>query len=165
MKKVTFVLLVLICSFSAFSQRAKKPNPYHFGIGAAFYPALKEPYAVDFKFYTKGGHSLEFIGYNLETAYRVTALFNPYFPISRDGSLRMVVGPGVHVGVWKKEFKTNSYTTNPIVGVDGILGMEYRIPKVPLSFQIHFQPSADLAGNNEYYYDKKWAGAVVRFVF
>ncbi|CAN5716373.1 hypothetical protein BH10BAC3_BH10BAC3_17250 [soil metagenome] len=165
MKRITFVLLVLICSFSAFSQRAKKPNPYHFGVGAALYPNLKEPYALDFKFYTKGGHSLEFIAYNLQTAYRLTALFNPYFPIGRTGNLRMVIGPGLHVGMWKDGYKTNSYTTNPIIGVDGIAGIEYKIPKVPLSFQVHFQPSADLAGNNEFFYGTKWAGAVVRFAF
>ena len=156
---------MLVCSVSAFSQKAKKPNPYRFGIGGGYYPGLEKPYAVDIKFYTKGGHSIEIIGYNLEKAYRVTALFNPYFPISRDGSLRAVIGPGVHMGMWKDEFKTNSYTTNPIVGVDGIVGFEYRIPKVPLSFQLHFQPSADLIGNNEYFYGKEWAGGILRFVF
>ena len=165
MKKITFVLLILICSFSAFSQRAKKPNPYRLGIGAGLYPTLDQPFVVDFKFYTKGGHALEFIGYNLQNAYRLTTLFMPYFPINHDGSLRMVVGPGVHVGVWKNGYKTDSYSSNPIVGVDGILGMEYKIPKLPLSFQLHYQPSADLAGNNEYYYDSKSAGAVVRFTF
>ena len=164
MKKVIFMLLVLICSFSAFSQRAKKPNPYRFGIGASVYPALKEPYALSIKFYTKSGNAFEFFGYNLETGYRLTALFSPYFPINRQGNLRMIIGPGVHVGVWKNEFKTNSYTTNPIIGIDGIAGMEYRVPKLPLSFQIQYQPNADLIGNNEYFFKKQWAGATVRFV-
>ena len=160
-----FLLLVLISSFSAFSQRAKKPNPYRFAIGAGLYPGLKEPYVVDFKFYIKTGHSFEFIGYNLQTAYRLTALYNPYCPINRSGNLRLVIGPGVHIGAWKEGYKKNSYSTNPIIGLDGIAGLEYTIPKVPLSFQVHFQPSADIAGNNEYYFDSKWLGAVVRFAF
>ncbi|MES2649941.1 MAG: hypothetical protein V4717_23895 [Bacteroidota bacterium] len=165
MKSAALVLMVIICTFPAISQRAKKPNPYRFGVGAGYYPNLKEPYAVDLKFYTKSGNAFEVIGYNLEKSYRLTALFNPYFTLSRDGKLRLVVGPGVHVGVWKDEFKTNNSTTNPILGLDGILGVEYRVPKLPLSFQLHFQPSADIAGNNEYFYDSKWLGGIVRFVF
>lgn len=165
MKRILLLMLVLVSSFSVFSQRAKKPNPYHIGIGVGLNPELKSPYSVNLKFYTPRGNAFEFIGYNLQTGYRVTTLFTPYFPISRDGNLRMLIGPGLHVGVWKKEFKTNSYTTNPIIGGDGIVGMEYRIPKVPLTFQVHFQPSADLAGNNEYFYGKEMAGAVVRLVF
>ena len=166
MKKITFVfLLVLVCLFSAFSQTAKKPNPYKFGIGAGFYPGLTEPFALDVKFYTKTGNSFEFIGYNLEKAYRLTALFNPYFPINRQGNLRIVVGPGLHMGFWKEEFKTSNSYTNPIIGMDGIAGMEYRIPKLPLSFQLHYQPSADLIGNNEFYFDSKWCGAIMKFVF
>jgi hypothetical protein len=165
MKNAALILLAMICTLTTFSQRAKKPNPYRFGVGAGFYPNLKEPYAVDFKFYTKRGNSMEFIGYNLETAYRLTALFNPYLPISRDGKFRLVVGPGVHIGMWKDEFKTNNSTTNPILGIDGILGFEYRVPKLPLSFQLHFQPSADLVGNEEYFYDSKWAGGIIRLSF
>jgi hypothetical protein len=165
MKKVTLILLVLACSLSGFSQRAKKPNPYQFGVGAALFPTLDNPYALSFKFYMKSGNAMEFYAYNLQTGYRLTALFTPYFPINKQGNLRMVLGPGLHVGMWKDEFKTNSYTTNPIIGIDGIMGMEYRLPKLPLSLQVQYQPNADLIGNNEYFYSKDWAGVTARFVF
>jgi hypothetical protein len=165
MKRIMFLALVLFCTYSSYSQRAKKPNPYSFGAGVGYNPALNSPVSINIKFYTQKGYSFEFIGYNLQTGYRLTALFLPYFPIDRKGNLRGLIGPGIHIGMWKNEYKTNSYTTNPIIGGDGIVGFEYRIPKIPLSLQAHFQPSADLAGNNEYFYGKEMLGVVARFVF
>jgi len=165
MKRLLFLVFVMICSYNSFSQRAKKPNPYHFGAGIGYNPSLTQPVSINLKFYTQKGNAFEFIGYNLQTGYRLTALFTPYFAISRDGNLRGLIGPGIHIGWWKDQYKTNSYTTNPIVGGDGIVGLEYRIPKIPLSIQAHYQPSADLAGNNEYFYGKEMLGVVARFVF
>lgn len=165
MKKTAFVVVALIFSLNLFAETPKKPNPYKFGIGAAYYPALNNPIAVSLKFYMKSGHSIEFFGYDLEQNYKLAALFAPYLPISKDGRLRLILGAGLHVGFWKSEYKTNSYTTNPIVGMDGIMGMEYRIPKIPVSLEIQYQPNADIAGNNDFYYDKEWAGGTLKIVF
>lgn len=155
----------MLCSIAAFSQRAKKPNPYKFGIGVGYNPALTTPISINARFYTPKGNAFEFIGYNLETGYRLTTLFTPYIPLNNQGNLRLLAGPGIHIGIWKSEFKTNSYQTNPIIGGDAILGLEYRFPNFPLAIQGHYQPSADLAGNNEYFYGKEVLGVVARIVF
>ena len=160
-----FLVFVMICSFSAFSQRAKKPNPYSFGVGVGYNPSLESPVSINIKFYTLKGNAFEFIGYNLHTGYRLTSMFLPYLPISRDGRLRGLLGFGMHIGWWKEEFKTNSYHSNPIVGGDAIVGFEYRIPKLPVSLQAHYQPSGDLAGNNQYFYGKEMLGVAARIVF
>lgn len=165
MKSILFLAIVLCCNVTSFGQRTRKPNPYRFGAGVGYNPELNNPASVNIKYYTRRGHGLEFIGYNLQTNYRLTALFLPYFPLDRRGNLRFLIGPGIHIGWWKEGYKTNSYKTNPIIGGDGMIGFEYRIPKIPISLQGHFQPSADLAGNNEFFYGREMIGASARIVF
>ncbi len=162
MKKFLVLTLVFFVSFYSIGQKPHRPNPYRIAGGVGYNPKLVEPYLLSLKFYMKSGNAFELIGYNMKESWRGTLLFNPYTPLSKDGRFRFVIGPGVHVGWWKEDYKKNNYASNPIVGVDGIVGFEYRIPKLPICVQGHYQPSIDFAGNNEFFYDNQRIGAVVR---
>ena len=165
MKKIFLVFLFILPFIASFSQKAHRPNPYRFAIGGGYYPNLKNSWVADAKFYNRQGYAFEFIGYNLQESGRVAAFFEPYVPISRDGKLRIVVGPGIHVGWWKEQYKNNSYESNPIIGVDAIMGLEYRIPHTPINMQIHWAPNFDLVGNQDFHYESDWAGAILRIAF
>lgn len=164
MKQHILTLALILFSLSAFSQ-TNPPNPYKIGFGFGYHPKLKDPYIASFKFYTKNNNAWEFIGYNLQNSWKLTTIFNPNLPLNKKGNFRAIAGPGLHIGLWKERYIRNSYTTNPIVGIDAMFGLEYRIPKLPIAFQFHYQPSFDFAGNNDFFLFAPQAGGQIKIVF
>ena len=140
----------------------KAQTPYKFGIGAGYQPFNKE-FTINSKLYLKSGDALELILSSDKRFNKATLLFDANLPITSK-NLKIVAGVGTHVGVWKDGFRTNSYTTNPVIGMDGILGLEYRIPKLPVSIQAHYQPSVDFIGNTEFFPYKEQLGIVFKII-
>lgn len=159
-----FFLFLMAFSFSASSQAQKvRTRPYHFGFGVGYQPQIKENFFASMKVYSKKGNAVQFNAFNYTDAFRTSAIMLPNFPITKDGNWKLLMGLGGHIGIWKNGLNTNSYRTNPIIGLDGLLGTEVCIPKLHLAFQAQFNPNADLFGNNETFYD--WGGFAVHFTF
>ena len=165
MKKVFILLaLSLLTAATGFSQ--KSDGTYNWGIGGKYIPkkfTALEPLALSIKRYTRSGDALEFLFTNHKDGYRGTLLFELSPPLNPDKkSIRFVLGPGIHVG-YLRNFALDKHDKNPNIGLDAIVGMEWKLPGLPIAIQADYQPSADLIGNNETFTD--WAGATVRIVF
>lgn len=66
-------------------------------------------------------------------------------------------GFGGHVGV---------YTGGSIVGVDGIAGVEYKIPDLPLKASVDIKPTLDfVTAEGLRYFNVLQGGATIRYVF
>jgi hypothetical protein len=72
-------------------------------------------------------------------------------------------GLGAHVGFWDNNPHIRSTYTGSVLGVDGILGLEYTFDEIPLNLSLDILPSLNLIG------DTNWGGIFsalsVRYVF
>ena len=73
-------------------------------------------------------------------------------------------GFGAHIGFWDgnntRWGDDRSYT---VIGLDGILGLEYNFTEIPVNFSIDWKPSFNLVGYSGFWGD---GGALsIRYIF
>jgi len=171
----TKLLLVLISSFfiapSIFSQNftldsvVYKQNsvpgsPYKTALGVKMYPS-----AISYKQFIRSNKAVEVLGYFTLDGFRATVMYEKYMPIEGAENLNWYVGYGGHLGLWSDEWKRNNpnHTAGIALGVDGILGLDYKIKNAPLDLSVDWQPSFNLVGSS--YFESGWAGLGIRYTF
>jgi hypothetical protein len=113
-----------------------------------------------------GESALEFIAATRYHGINFTLLFEKQNAISAVDGLYWFYGAGAHIGYW------NSATYNPwldsdgdyvIIGVDGIIGLEYVFDAVPIGLSIDWKPAFNLVGYTGFWGDN---GALsIRYTF
>ena len=97
--------------------------------------------------------------------FSITGLYEIHAQAFDVDRLNWYYGVGGHVGFWKGNnvawaTDNNSYT---VIGVDGIIGIEYNIPDIPINISADWKPAFNLVGYSGFWGD---GGAVsVRFIF
>lgn len=75
---------------------------------------------------------LDFSIFNTGAAY-LTGLYEWYTPIGSNG-FNIYYGLGAHIGAFDKDFA---------LGIDGIIGLEYRFPSVPIALSLDYKPAVN----------------------
>ena len=133
---------------------------YKTAIGVKVYPG-----AVTVKHFLSDGKAIEGIGYLTSDGFRITGLYELHYNLGDVEGLKWYVGGGGHLGIWSDAWK-NKYPTRQAgmaIGVDGILGLDYKIKGAPLNLSFDWQPSFNLIGYN--YFEGGWGGLAVRYTF
>ncbi len=134
-KMFSLVLMTFICSFSA------KGQNYDVSVGI-FTPS---PSGFTYKYFVSKKNAIEIIGgiYTsdfLQGSFKggdVTGLYEFHRPTLTE-ELQFFYGFGAHLGV----YQTIS-DWNPNIGIDGIAGLEFSFPEVPIGFAFQYKPSLD----------------------
>ena len=173
MKMYRFIILSILIAFTnlSFSQDFTPDTavnrqvhlyatPYKKAIGVKMYPS-----AISYKVFVKTNAAFEYLGYVSLDGFRATALYEKYMPIDGNENLTWYVGYGGHLGLWSEEWKKNNPNHNAgiALGVDGILGLDYKVKNAPLNLSVDWQPSFNFVGAS--YFDSGWAGLGVRYTF
>jgi len=124
-----------------------------------------DPSGVTFKTFIGGGNAIELIagsgyfGHNLN----ITGFYQWQKPTDWAPNLDWFIGPGAHFGLWTSHY-AEEYNSNIVVGLDGIIGLEYTLDDLPLNFSIGAGPAFHLIGGpNNWLY---WNGGIgVRYIF
>jgi hypothetical protein len=159
MKKITILFTVFImCAY--FSQAQSMGSSYQTALGVKAYPG-----AISIKHFTKKNVALEGLGYFHEDGVRITGLYEIHGDFTGAEGLKWYVGPGAHIGFWSDKWKNNYPTRNNgiAIGIDGVLGLDYKIKNAPINLSIDWQPSFNLIGYS--YFEGGWGGFAVRFTF
>ena len=110
----------------------------------------------------------QFRGYKGFMSFRdggiqLTALIESYRPLYLDFTDKMYfyTGMGAHIGftrwqsrnwLWSNPFRyypqANYYSIAPVIGLDAIIGMEFRLERIPLTFSLDAKPFFELFGQN-----------------
>ena len=92
-------------------------------------------------------------------------MIEKYSPFASTDQLSWYIGYGGHLGVWSEEWKKNnpSHNAGIALGVDGILGLDYKIKNAPLNLSLDWQPSFNFVGAS--YFESGWAGLGIRYTF
>lgn len=153
-RTLTILLVIAALSFSAQAQSYKTALGLRGG----------DPSGVDFKAFISSTNALELIagtgyfGHN----FSITGFYQWQKPTGWTPNLDWYIGPGAHVGFWNDYYR-DEYKTGVLVGVDGIVGLEYTLDDIPLNFAIGMGPTFQLTSGPGWYY---WNGGfAVRYVF
>lgn len=157
-KMLFFVLFSLFISFSAFSQNTS--SSYRTALGIKFYPA-----GITLKHFTQNNRALEGIGYFWHDGFRFTGLYEIHGDFNGAPGLKWYIGPGAHIQFWSEEWKRNypGRDAGVGIGVDGVLGLDYKIGGAPINLSLDWQPSFNFVGYN--YFEGGWGGFAIRYTF
>lgn len=156
MKRIGFTMLFLICLLSF-----GKAQNYNTGIGlrGGFTSGLTIKHFIGPKSALEGIIASRWRGISLTGLYEY---HNRALNIDR---LQWFIGFGGHVGFWNGDYAKwgtpgNAYT---VIGLDGILGLEYSFLEVPVSLGIDWKPAFNLYGHSGFWVDE---GAIsIRYIF
>jgi hypothetical protein len=173
MMKKQFVLLSVISLLAfttAVAQKSKSfySSDYTTAIGVKLFPAPEGGAgAVTFKYFFKKDAAVEALGYFWQRGGRITGLYEFHWDINGAQGLKWFVGPGAHIAFYNDKYYNGnryggSYAT---VGVDGIIGLDYKFNKIPLNLSVDWQPFFDF-GNGRYNgFGGEFAGVAARYTF
>lgn len=138
MRKLLLIsLIVLLGSLAAKAQYSSA-----LGLRGGLY------YGVTYK-KAAGDNHLEFIGATRWGGFNFTALWEKNNAIGEVENLYWYYGFGGHVGIWDRE--RSVWFDEPgddavVVGVDGIIGLEYAFDEIPFCISIDYKPAFNLIG-------------------
>ena len=113
---------------------------------------------ISFKHFVSNKNALEFIGYFWNQGTRITGLYEIHMPISDAGGLQWYIGPGAHIGLYNTKYGDGAF-----IGVDGVLGLDYKFKKAPLNMSLDWQPSFEFGDNRGFV--GSWGGLGIRYTF
>ena len=90
-----------------------------------------------------------------DNGFIVTGLYEKYVPVITEG-FNLYYGAGAHIGSW-------GYDDSFRFGIDGIVGLEYKIPEVPIAFAVDYKPALDIVSRTKFHAAD--FGLSVKFVF
>lgn len=126
---------------------------YTTAIGVKLYPgtiSLKK--SIDGAKYFEGQAAL------FNKGFRVTVLYEIHNEINAVDGLRWYYGVGPHLGFYNSKY----YNGSTLVGVDAVLGLDYKLSGTPLNFSLDWQPSFEFGDGSGF---DGWGGLAVRYAF
>ncbi len=164
MKKVVILLATVICFSAGKAVSQSMGTSYRTALGVKFYPG-----AISVKHFVNNKAAIEGLGYFWEWGNRITGLYEFHADINGAPGLKWYVGPGAHIGFWNNRYKDKyGYTGGAYFGVDGVLGLDYKIRNAPINLSIDWQPSFSFGDRDIYGYygfESGWGGFAIRYTF
>jgi hypothetical protein len=158
MKKLGLIILLSTFLFS-FSYA----QDYNTGIG------IRAGYAngLTIKHFVNSNSALEGIIASRWKGFQITGLYEIHNRAFNTERLNWYYGFGGHIGFWDGD-NTNKYWGDPgesytVIGIDGILGLEYNFSEIPFNLSVDWKPAFNLYGYNGFWGD---GGALsFRYIF
>lgn len=142
--------------YSCFSTIVLRAQPFRTGLGIR---AGGLASGITLKHFATSSTALEGI---LGLGYRsfiITGLIEKHVPINNSSNFLFEYGAGAHVGFFNDNggyyYHRNNYAYNAttVVGIDGILGIEYKFKQIPLNIGMDFKPFVDLFSGGGLYFE------------
>ncbi len=151
MKK--YIVLLFALALIQFELRAQDNSEYYStAIGVKMFPG-----SISLKKSIGGGNYLEGLAAFWNKGFRATLLYEVHNEMGVDG-LRWYYGGGAHLGFYNPKY----YSGSTLIGIDGVLGLDYKIRNAPLNISLDWQPSFEFGDGSGF---EGWGGLGVRFTF
>lgn len=162
----TLVLSVALLSFTtASAQQTQTPldhlafeqSTYNTAIGVR----AAEPGALTLKHFFNDQVALEGILGVWNHGFRATLLLEKHVPTAKVSGLSWYYGAGAHLSYYDHDhwFRYNERRYYPYfddeigLGVDGVLGIEYKIPEIPFALSLDVKPTIEYVSNGDVWAD------------
>ena len=158
MKKTLFTIFCIAIGCLGASAQSVGTD-YKTAAGIKFYPG-----GLTVKTFIKPTVAVEGLGYFYTDGFRLTGLYEWHYNIEGVEGLKWYVGPGAHLAVFNTNWKDKYPGNNPTgIGVDGVLGLDYKFNSIPINLSVDWQPSFNFVGYN--YFEGGWGGLAIRYTF
>lgn len=154
MKQLTFLTAFLLTTGILSAQEA----PYKQALGIKF----PGGFSFTYKNFVRPTQNIELQANIWQKGFRTSALYEFNYPITDLDGLRLFFGPGAHVGFWAARYK-EQYNNSADIGVDGIIGVDYKFADFPINISVDWQPSIVLIGNSTF--TPNIGGLAIRYTF
>ncbi len=154
MKKILLLAIGIFLAGHIFSQE----SGYKQALG------IKVPggFSVSYKNFINGTQNIEAQAMYWKKGFRAVGLYEFNFYSFDVEGLSWFVGPGAHIGFWKKKYQED-YNSTVDLGIDGIIGLDYKFKNLPLNVSLDWQPSITLVGHSSV--TPVYGGLGVRYTF
>lgn len=144
-KQHLFTLAVILTSFLSLNAQSYKSS-----IGLR----LGASNGITFKHFLNSSDAIEVIAGTRWRGLHAIALYERHQTIGGTDQLKLFYGAGGHLGIWNT-YKNHPFFDNSIknreyvvIGVDGILGLEYVFEGAPIALSIDWKPEFNIIGYN-----------------
>lgn len=155
-----FLLATGVILMTTLAHAQSNGPDYKTALGVKVYPG-----AVTLKHFVANNRAVEGLGYLWQDGFRLTGLYEIHGDFRGVAGLKWYVGGGGHLGVWSDDWRSR-YPSRPeglAIGIDGVLGLDYKITGAPLNLSFDWQPSFNFTGYN--YFEGGWGGISIRYTF
>ena len=153
------LLSIIVLLFAATKVSAQTSyntsQSYTTALGLKYYPG-----GISLKHFTNENTALEGILYFWSPGVRLTGLYEIHGDIEPVDGLKWYIGPGAHFG-----FYNQSYGGGVSIGLDGVLGLDYKFEGAPINISLDWQPSIEFTNNYESGFIGNWGGLGIRYAF
>lgn len=156
MRSSVFVLTLFLLTFTSNAQPSG--SSYTTALGVKVYPG-----SISVKHFYEQNKAVEGLLYLWNYGVRATGLYEIHGDINGAPGLKWYLGPGAHIGFWNNTWKEVFPTReNGIsLGIDGVIGLDYKINGAPINISLDWQPSFNLIGYT--YFEGGWGGLGIRY--
>jgi hypothetical protein len=155
MRKVLMLSAILLTATVVFSQsKSASGSSYKNAVGVKVWDGG----GISYKHFFNEKNAGELIGYFWGQGTRITGLYEIHGPITGASGLQWYIGPGAHVGFYNTKNGGGSF-----IGVDGVLGLDYKFKGAPINMSLDWQPSFEFGDNRGFV--GSWGGLGIRYTF
>ena len=169
MKKIILVVVVLaMFTISAKSQNLSQSYTTALGI-----KVWGDGAGISLKHFISTNRALEGVAYFWNHGTRITGLYEFHFDIDNAPGLKWYIGPGAHIGFYNNDgyYNNGNYNNNininntggTFVGIDGVLGLDYKFKGAPINLSLDWQPSIEFGDGRGFV--GGWGGLGIRYTF
>jgi hypothetical protein len=155
MRKV-FLFAMVVFSVTVASAQSSSETGYNYR--TALGVKVWDGGGISLKHFFTDRHAGELIGYFWSHGVRFTGLYEIHGDIQGADGLRWYIGPGAHIG-----FYGSKYGDGAFIGVDGVLGLDYKFNGAPINVSLDWQPSIEFGDNRGF--TGSWGGLGIRYTF
>ncbi len=148
-------IFIVLCTTTK-AQSYNESSNYTTAVGIKFLNGA----GISFKHFTNDKTAIEGVGFFGSGGARITGLYEIHFDIESVEGLKWYLGPGAHIGFYKN---IASIGNSSFLGVDGVLGLDYKVKGAPLNLSLDWQPTFEFGLNRGFI--GSWGGFGVRYTF
>ncbi|HRI80424.1 MAG TPA: hypothetical protein PLR06_12895 [Cyclobacteriaceae bacterium] len=165
MKRI-LIVIVAVVGIETFSTQAQRMDQnYNSALGIKVW--TREQAGVSYKHFLAGypNNAVEGIAYLWYNGVRFTGLYQFYLDMGAPG-LKWYVGPGAHLGIYNDQYHDQYMTSGnggAFIGIDGVIGLDYKFDKAPINLSLDWQPSIEFGSAHTF--QPAWGGIGLRYTF
>lgn len=164
MKKVFIVLAFFLAATTVTVSAQRLGYTYKSALG---FKVWGDGGGISYKNFIHSGQALEGVGYFWERGARFVGLYEFHNTIEGAPGLSWYVGPGAHLGFYNDRYYDGRYYdgngSGSFVGIDGVLGLDYKFNEVPINLSLDWQPSFEFGDHRGFI--GSWGGLGIRYTF
>ncbi len=154
----------ILLTFSLFVMTAVAVNAHDYNTGIGVRGGFSNGLTV--KHFIGSNSALEAFVASRWRGFNITGLYEIHAQAFGVPRLHWYYGGGGHIGFWnggKNHPWFDEGDSHSVIGIDGILGMEYNIQEIPFNISLDWKPAFNLIGYTGFWGDE--IALSIRFIF